>query len=171
MISNHDLRLLHRSLDGALSGADSLALQQRLAGEPALRDALERLQAERRVFAAAAKQSLPGPSAGFAAKVLGAVRKLPARDALQAERMAEALVHTCRRLLIAAAVLLTLGLAWQVGVFGPQGPQTLEAAPADVQRSMDRLDSLIQEGALTEKGTVEQGQAGSSGRAGESRRK
>lgn len=164
-LSDQDLRLLHRSLDGALQPAEVLLLQERLVRESALSAALERLRAERQLFAAAASQRLPGPSAGFAAKVLGAVRKLPARDALQAERMADALVTTCRRLLVAAAVLFALGLAWQVGVFGPQGPQTLEAAPADLQRTLDRLDAMIQQGAL------EPGQPGSAGRALEPRRK
>jgi hypothetical protein len=164
-ISNHDLRLLYRSLDGALPPAEDHLLQQRLVREPALSVALERLRVERQGFAAAAGQRLSGPSAGFAAKVLAAVRQLPARDALQAERMAGVLVQTCRRLLVAAAVLLALGLAWQVGVFGPRGPQTLEAAPADLQRTMDRLDAMIREGAL------QPGPTGSSGQAGELRRK
>jgi len=55
----------------------------------------------------------------------------------------------CRRLLVAAAVLFGLGLLWHAGVFGEGRGDSLQAAPGDVQREMDRLDVRIQDGGAT----------------------
>lgn len=150
-LSAHDERLLYRFLDGALAGAELAAVQQRLAAEPALQRALDGLREQQRAFATAgslsAGRSGGGAPAGFTAGVLAAARRLPTRLELREAEQGDRLLQMCRRLLIAAAILFGVGLAWQFGVVGGSRADTLQAAPDDVRREMERLDGLIQGGA------------------------
>lgn len=155
-LSATDERLLHRFLDGELPDQEAAACRTRLESgleaDAVLRQGLQELQQMRRVVAAARAPLVAAP-AGFTAGVLAAARRLPSREQMQKLEVEQAavgqgLMTLCRRLLIAAAVLFCVGLAWQSGLFGDRRADTLQAAPGDVQREMDRLDALIQSGAV-----------------------
>jgi hypothetical protein len=88
------------------------------------------------------------PPAGFAERVVAATRALPSREAMiQADRLAADLgatvVRLCRRIVLAAIVLFALGLAFASGLLDGGGAGTVEAAPDEVQRELDRLDALL----------------------------
>lgn len=140
-ISTADTRSLHRWLDGQLSAEAAAQFAARVAGEPALAAACAAERRRRALVAAAA--AVPGPQPGpeFTDAVLAAVRGLGPvpRHADPAPELAT----LCRRILLAAAVLCAVGLAWQFGLFGGRAPTTLQAAPDAVQREMERLDALL----------------------------
>jgi anti-sigma factor RsiW len=145
-ISASDERLLHRFLDGALAGEEAVACRSRLAAEPALRQGLAGLQQLRAAFAEARQPVMAAP-AGFTAGVLAAARRLPTQVELREAGDWDAvagpgMVRLCRRLLLAAAVLFGLGLLSQSGLFGDGRADTLQAAPDEVHREMQRLDAL-----------------------------
>lgn len=143
-LSGHDERLLHRFFDGALPAAEAQAVRERLASEPAWQAAHAMLLRQRELFAAAAADAPARLRPGFAAGVVAAVRRLPARAELREAELAAVVGRWCRRVLLAAAVLFGLGLLWQVsGVVTGRG-DSLQASPNDVQREMDRLDGLLQ---------------------------
>lgn len=146
-LSTRDLRLLHRFLDGAMGGDEVVAFRTRVEAEPQLRQELQALQQQQRAFQDARQPVVAAP-AGFTAGVLAAARRLPNRTELHESEASEGMRRLCRRLLIAAALLFGLGLAWHVGVFGDDRADTLQAAPGDVKREMDRLDALIQAGSV-----------------------
>lgn len=150
-----DERLLHRFLDGAMGGDEAAACRARLQAEPQLRQGLAALQQLRAAFAEARQSAAVAP-AGFTAGVLAAARRLPSRDDLRdagewGSEAGQGLLRLCRRLLLAAAVLFGLGLLSQAGLFGDGRADTLQAGPDDVQREMDRLDSLPLPGPGTER--------------------
>ncbi len=145
-LSTRDLQLLHRFLDDAMGGDEVVAFHARIEAEPHLRQELQALQQQQRAFQDAGRPVVAAP-AGFTAGVLTAVRRLPNRTELQQAQLGEGMARFCRRLLIAAALLFGLGIAWHAGVFGDDRADTLEAAPADVAREMERLDALIRAGA------------------------
>jgi len=173
-LSTRDLRLLHRFLDGAMVGDEVLAFRARVEAEPHLRQELQSLQQQQRAFQDARQPVMVAP-AGFTAGVLAAVRRLPNRTELQESGLTEGMARFCRRLLIAAALLFGLGAAWHVGVFGDDRADTLQAAPGDVKREMDRLDALIQAAGSGTAGSGPAGAGSSSevapGVRGEQRRK
>jgi anti-sigma factor RsiW len=163
-LSATDERLLHRFLDGELTEPEAAACRARLEADAAFHQGWLALEGLRRVVGAAKPASVAAP-AGFTASVLAAARRLPSREQLrelEAERVAvgQGVMTLCRRLLIAAAVLFCLGLAWQSGLFGDRRDDMLQAAPGDVQREMDRLDSLIQNGAVRPEGATGSGSRG-----------
>lgn len=142
-LSHQDELLLQRYRDGELPAADAADFRRRLADEPALRAAHDALSTTSGLFRTGAETVFAAP-AGFAAAVLAETRRLPDRIALrEAETAARAMV-LCRRLLLAALVLLGLGLAWHAGLFPRAGNDVLTAAPGDADREMDRLDAIIQ---------------------------
>lgn len=148
-MNSNDERQLQRYLDGALEPTAAAAFAQRLQGDAALRQRHDEAVAMRGLFTAAATASVRRPRADFTAGVLAAARQLPTRQQLQqADEVASAMTF-CRRLLLAAAVLGAIGLLWRSGLVAiGDGPQTLQAAPDDVRQEIDRLDALLQGGAL-----------------------
>lgn len=146
-LSHHDELLLQRHLDGELEPTAAAAFQARLAAEPDLAAAAAAARGLRSGFAAA-RAGAARPSAGFTAGVLAATRRLPSRQQLEQADVAAGAVAFCRRLLLAAAVLAGLGLAWQAGLVGGAEPVTLQAAPGDVQRVIEELDARLQSGAV-----------------------
>jgi anti-sigma factor RsiW len=160
-LSANDERLLHRFLDGELPELEAAACRARLVAEPTLREGLQGLQQLHRVFTVSAAPGVAAP-AGFTAGVLAAARRLPSREQMRQVDAEQAAVEQglrvlCRRLLIAAAVLFSLGLAWQAGLLGDRRADTLQAAPALVQDEMERLDALIQSGAIRSGGIRAEG--------------
>jgi anti-sigma factor RsiW len=141
-LSPADEKMLHRFVDGELSGAVLADCQQRLAAEPALRQRLHDLQGLRECFAAGRREQVLAP-AGFTADLMAAIRRRTLEQSWRREEE-NRLVPLCRRLLLAAAVLVGLAALWLSGIVRDQSPRNLEAAPDVVQREMQRLDRLIQ---------------------------
>jgi anti-sigma factor RsiW len=136
---------LQRYVDGQLSESEAAACAVRMLSDTELRQRVEALEQVQAGFAAAAgSRSTASAPAGFTASVMSEVRRLPSREQLQQNDMAAATVRLCRRLLIAAAMLLGLGLGWQSGLFSPTGSGQIEAAtPTEVESEMQRLDDMI----------------------------
>lgn len=146
---------LQRYVDGQLSESEAATFAGRMLSDNGLRQRLEALEQVQAGFAAAADsrtadsrtvdgRSAANAPAGFTASVMSEVRRLPSREQLQQNDMAETTVRLCRRLLIAAAMLLGLGLGWQSGLFSPNGSDQIEAAtPTEVESEMQRLDDMI----------------------------
>lgn len=141
-ISNEDARTLDRLLDGALAPAEATALRARIAVEPALQMAFDERQRMHEAFAAAGARTFTPPS-GFTAKVLGATRRLPSRREIEEQDVGASIVRICGRILIAAAVVIGLGFAWHVGIFGGCRDSRLEASPNELQKEVERLDAMI----------------------------
>jgi len=147
-LTHADELLLHRFLDGEMDSAQAVAFEARLAAEPRLRRSLEDATALRAGFAAAHAGG-PAPRAGFTAGVLAAARCLPSRQQMKRDDVAADFVRACRRVLIAAAVLFGISLAWHAGLVNSRRSDTLQAAPSwEVEQEMKRLDALIESGAL-----------------------
>ncbi|MGC6489276.1 MAG: hypothetical protein ACON4Z_16640 [Planctomycetota bacterium] len=142
MSLSHDERMIQRYVDGELSESDAAAFAARLLREPSLREQVAVLESLSGHMAPAAAPRAP---AGFTADVLTAVRRLPERDQLAQDEVAAGAVRLCARVLVAAAVVLALGLAWHAGLMDAGGADTLEAAPAAVEQELERLDQLILE--------------------------
>lgn len=145
-LSAADELLVMRHVDGELAPAAAAAFVVRLAAEPALRQRVESLQALRAGFVAG-RESGPRPRPDFASKVLASVRQLPSRQQLEQAGAVGGAVTFCRRLLLAAALLGGVGLAWGTGLFDGGAPQELHATPDEMQRELDRLDAMLQGGA------------------------
>src|SRR5262245_63790693 len=147
-LTHADELLLHRFLDGEMDSAQAVAFEARLAAEPRLRLRLEDERALRAGFAAAHAGG-PAPRAGFTAGVLAAARCLPSRQQLKRDEVVAEFVRACRRVLVAAAVLFGISLAWHAGLMNGRRSDTLQAAPSwEVEKEMKRLDALIESGAL-----------------------
>jgi anti-sigma factor RsiW len=144
-LSSADERLLHRYHDGESSPDEAAAVRARLDAEPRLSRRLQELRGVSSLFAAGREQRIVAP-AGFTAGVLAAARHLPFDARVREADDDAGVVRLCRRLLIAAAIVFGLGLVWQGGLLAVGGDDTLQAAPDDVQREMERLDALIESG-------------------------
>jgi hypothetical protein len=138
-LANHDLQMLDRFLDGAMSADEQAACRRRLEAEPELRAGLQLRKGLRRGFAAGRAAAF-APRPGFAEGVVAAARRLPAA---RADESVAATVRICRRLLLVAAALVAAALLWQSGLFRERGDGTLQAAPAEAQRIIDALDAKI----------------------------
>ena len=139
--SQREALLLQRLMDGQLDAAGRRAAEEQLASDPALRARLHQDQQVRNFFAAARAERTAAP-AGFAAEVAAAVQRqglVPGMD-LRAEREIE---QVCRRLLVAAAVVVAGAALWASGLFGKGPDKHLEAAPDAVLRAMQQLDAGI----------------------------
>lgn len=145
-LSHQDELLLQRHLDGELDAVAAAAFRARLAAEPQLARAADEARSLHAGFLAA-REATRRPSPSFTAGVLAAVRRLPDRQQLEQAEVAAGAIGTCRRILLAAAILAGLGLLWHFG-FVHDGPTTLQAAPGEIQREIDRLDALLQSGAV-----------------------
>jgi anti-sigma factor RsiW len=141
-LSSADELLVQRHVDGELAPAAAAAFAARLAAEPVLRQRVESLQALRTGFLAGRERG-PRPGADFAGKVMAAVRQLPSRQQLEQAGAAGGAAMFCRRLLLAAALLAGLGLAWGLGLCDGGAPQELHATPDEMQRELDRLDGIL----------------------------
>lgn len=139
-IPKKDLLLLDRFLDGALVGDELQSCRQRLERDPVLRKALQQRKAMRRGFEAG-RANAHEPSPGFAANVVAAARRLPV--VVDGEGDSSAAVGLCRRLLIAAAVVVAATALWHSELFHEGGDGTLQASPDEVQRTIDELDARI----------------------------
>ncbi len=140
-LSQADRMLLQRHLDGALDAAASAAFAARIAAEPELAQAAAVARALRAGFVAA-RGSTARPSGAFTANVVAAVRRLPSRQLLEQADVAGGAIGLCRRIVLAAAILAGLGLVWHSGLVRSSEPESLQAAPGDVMREVDRLDAL-----------------------------
>ncbi len=141
-ISSHDQRLLQKFSDGEMNQVEAAAFQTRLEAEPALRSGLAELEELARGFVTGRSQTFSAP-AGFSASLLAEVRQLPNRIQLREAEVSGAALVLCRRVLIAAAILFGIGLCWHAGLFPDGRNDTLEAAPAEVEREMERLDEIV----------------------------
>lgn len=151
-LPHRDQLLLQRYLDDRLAPNERAAFAARLAAEPALHEAHERERALHAGFRAAAATSR-APSASFTANVLAKARQLPSRVALEQADVAAVGVGLIRKFLLAAVVLVGLGLLWQSGLGREQESPHLQAVPAaDEQREIDRLDDLLRSGAVRPRG-------------------
>ncbi len=141
--SQREALLLQRLMDGQLDGSDRRAAEAQVASDPVLQARLQQDQQVRGFFAAARRERLAAP-AGFAGEVAAAVVRqglVPGMD-LRAEREIE---QYCRRLLVAAAVVVAGAALWASGLFGGGADKRLEAAPDAVLRAMQQLDAGIQD--------------------------
>lgn len=156
----HDDRLLHRYLDGELSEAESAAFAARMLAEGELRERVDAEQRLRRAFADVARAPTPRAPAGFAANVLGEVRRLPARAELEQQEVAAGARIVCRRLLLAALVVVGVGALWHVGLLDRSRAGSVEASPAKIQQELERLDQLILEADGTDAADPRRGRRG-----------
>ena len=143
-LSQCDLLLLQRHLDGELDAAATAAFATRLAAEPALQRAADEAQSVRGALAMAGAGRSMRPPTSFTSNLLVAARQLPTRQQLEQADVAAAAIGLCRRILLAAAILAGVGLAWHAGFVNGEQPTIMQANPADVQHEVDRLDALLQ---------------------------
>ncbi len=135
---------LQRYVDGELSEGEAATFAARMLSDNRLRQRVEALEHAQAGLVAASEAGLARAPAGFTANVMSEVRRMPSREQLQQNDLAEMTVRLCRRLLLAAAILLGLGLSWQSGLFYSNGSGQIEAAtPVEVESEMQRLDDLI----------------------------
>jgi anti-sigma factor RsiW len=99
-----DDRTLWRHLDGELPAAEAERIESAAARDPGLRRRL----AELRGISAAARAGVPGPPPGFAERVVARALASPPAPLLDLEEARRFL----RRVVVAAAVLAALGLAY-----------------------------------------------------------
>lgn len=135
-------RLLQRYLDGELPAAEASDFARRLMSEPGLRERLREAEGLRAGFVAGRGAVVAAP-ADFTSRLLAQVRRLPSRHELQQADLAGAAVRLCRRLLFVAAACAAIGLAWHAGLFDRGGRETLQAAPDEIQRELQRLDAIL----------------------------
>jgi anti-sigma factor RsiW len=140
MSMSHDERTMQRYVDGELSESDAAAFAARLLREPGLRAEVAALEALTARMTPAAPPAAPSD---FTANVLTAVRRLPERAQLEQAEVTASAVRLCVRVLVAAGLLLGLGLAWHAGLLDQGGADTLEAAPAVIEQELERLDQQI----------------------------
>ncbi len=157
-ISHDDEGNLQRLLDGELSPEAAVALRARIAAEPALTARFRALEGLRSCFAGDRSASEHGHgtplSAGFTAGVLAAARRLPSRIEMDEQEVGDGVVVFCRRLFLAAAVVIGFGLVWRSGVIGhvfEVSHGALEAESSEMDQEIQRLDALIQSGAIGER--------------------
>ena len=141
-------QLVQRFLDGELSESECAAFAARMLSDTSLR---ERVEGARQIQSCFAAEAVSGrrevqPAPGFTAALMSEVRRLPSRVELQQEDLAKSAVRLCSRLLLAAALLIGLGLGVQAGLFNPNGSGQIEAAsPTEVDAEMQRLDGLARD--------------------------
>lgn len=137
---------LQRYLDGELSPEDAAAFAASMLQDAELRERVELGERLREGFAAAvAAEPRSAAPAGFTAGVLSEVRRLPSREQLQQADLTAGAVQLCRRILLAAIVLLGVGVAVHAGLFDLGQQKTVEAAPDEIEAEMQRLDQQILE--------------------------
>ncbi len=148
-LSEADQRLLSRLVDGELAGEELTELERRLLREPRLREAVEGQRETREWFEKVrVQESRDGVTvpAGFAARVVEQVRRLPDREELLAEvgelgeRESEerTTLSLGRGILAAAALIFGVSLLFAGGLVRPADSDQLEAADDQV---IERIDA------------------------------
>ena len=113
MSFSNDAQQLQRYVAGELSEAEAAAFAARMLADNELRQRVEAMEQVRMGFASA-RDHATGPvaaSAGFTASVMSEVRRLPSREQMKQMDLSEGAVRLCRRLLLAAAILVGFGLS------------------------------------------------------------
>ncbi|MFO1053472.1 MAG: hypothetical protein U1F36_14765 [Planctomycetota bacterium] len=137
-------RMVQRYVDELLDPQSRAAFEARLAADPSLRGAVDDLRSVRSAFRAAARVAAPLPSADFRARVM-------ARAASAAEEtptfgtptVDQGVIRWARRVLIAAAVIAVVSLAFLSGALRRADDGRLQASEADVQKAMADLDAQM----------------------------
>ncbi len=142
MTPSRDDLWIQRYVDGELSADDAADFSARLLREPELR---ARADAQQQLRSGFVGEEAAAPPAGFTANVLAEVRRLPDRAELESMDVSAAAVRVCVRVLLAAGLLLGLGLAWNAGLLDGGRSDQLQAAPATIEKELERLDQLILE--------------------------
>ena len=141
--SRVDEMQIARYLDGEMSAADRAGFESRLQEDAALRAALQAAEESCRILREACPAPLRAP-AGFRSGVLDAVRRMPSREELvqltTSEENVAQVVAFARRLLVAAAVILGLGLLLGLDLLRADEGAELQADEAD-QQLMDQRDA------------------------------
>ncbi|MCA8943509.1 MAG: hypothetical protein KDB80_13175 [Planctomycetes bacterium] len=147
-----EVRLLaSRYVDEELDDREVVKFEARLAAEPKLREFVAELRDDRAWFAAGKAEAPPTPSEGFKARVLRDVHRLPRAEELsdeQAPAQTMAFEVACRRIMVAAALLIGIGLLVFGGLLHTADSGKLDASPAEIQRKMEELDAVILERAF-----------------------
>lgn len=125
-------REVQRYVDGELQGAALAEFEARLLRDAALRAAVEESRSLRAVLASAAAPAAAAP-AGFAARVLDEVRRLPSRAELAADgagddRDLAHVVAMARRLFVAAVLIGGLALLIWAGLLRRTDSARVEAS-------------------------------------------
>jgi anti-sigma factor RsiW len=143
-MSNMDERLCARFCDGEMSATEHAAFERRLADEPVLAAAVQRARADSRAVRDVEPQPLRAP-AGFGTAVLEKVRRMPSREELIEQTLAEdtvaSLVTYGRRLLAAAVVLFAFAMLFSFQLFKNVGGKELHAF--ELTKQMRDLDHKI----------------------------
>lgn len=149
-LAANDERLLNRFVDGELPATAMDDCRRRLEQEPRLRQHLQELQAVRACFRTASPAAVAAP-AGFTAGLMAAVRQRSLTQSWRDEAGdAPQLTRLCRRLLVAAALLIGTAAIWHLGLFRHHEPSVVEAA-----NELQRLDRLIDAAAQQPPAAVE----------------
>lgn len=135
---NETQRSVVRYVDREMGRDEAVAFEARLREDAGLRRATEELRGLRSLFGPERAAAGPCPSSDFRARVLAAA-------AATAGRVDESAVAAVwgRRVLYAAAVIVTTTLVLAVGVLRRADSGRLEASPAEVERAMETLDARI----------------------------
>lgn len=147
-LRDEDRLLAARYVDGELEATDVTAFEERLATEPALVAYVTELRDTVAWFAPGRDEATPTPSEGFHQRVLREVRRLPRADELAGAQPATNVVGfeaACRRIMVAAALLIGVGLLVFGGLLHKADSGELDASPAEIRQKMDELDALIRE--------------------------
>lgn len=143
--------LASRYVDGELGVREASEFEARLAADGELSVLVGELRDDRAWFAPGRDEAAPAPSEGFQARVLRDVRRLPRGDELSGTEASAGIVSfevACRRIMVAAALLIGIGLLVFGGLLHAADSGELEASPAEIQRKMEELDAVILEQAF-----------------------
>lgn len=131
-----------RYVDGQLSAEARVDFEARLLREPALARAVQATRELRAPFAIVRDDAPPRLPPDFAARVVVASRRLPTAAERGVDTADTGTFALARRLLIAAALILGLGLLMFAGLLRHADSGRLEAAPVQ-QKKLDDLDAKI----------------------------
>ncbi len=146
-LTEEDQMLVARFVDGELDAPARREFETRLADEPALRAAVDELTQTSSLFDAGRAEATPQPSEGFQDRVLREIRRLPTGQELATAGSGD-VAHFeafCRRLMVAAVLLIGLGVLVFAGILRQSDTGKLEASPQEVREEMERLDALTVE--------------------------
>lgn len=125
IVDAQDIELLEMYLDHELSDDEARSLDERLAGDPALQKALDRLRSHRSLRLAAMSQSFDSDSAAVE-RLVASVRAERATEALALRRRSVSPIKS----IFAAAACVAFGLILGVAIQKQQSPDGLIASPA-----------------------------------------
>lgn len=143
MSTGTDRLLVQRYVDGELAGATLIEFERRLRRETRLSESVAELRAVRQALAAAATTDVSAP-AGFSARVLGAMCRLPSPGApgSEADHQVAAMKVMARRIMVAAVLLCSLALLVWAGLLRRADSGRVDAsdrkALSDLQQRIER---------------------------------